>query len=111
MTDTELNKSLCLKLGLPWHEQVDYYTCSCGYTILMRGEVLDIIPLHIKESNPNFTLNAKDLIEAIGLNNLERWFEFSKTIGTVIDCCVYIKLDYVTNPRLLCEAFLEWEGK
>ena len=108
LTDTDINKAVALKLGIEWHERTnaimftDFFSCSCGYQTSNREDFIN----HIKESNPDFTLNAKDLIEIIlqrdDLKGFALFFGFG--LGD-------IELKYVLNSRLLCERFLEWEGK
>ncbi len=90
MTDTELNKAVAEKLGI----KPD--------------------PEWFKEGYPDFTLNAKDLIEV--LMKRDDWIFFREEIGTW-NCyggknvwVSRISLDYILNPRLLCEEYLKWEG-
>jgi hypothetical protein len=112
MTDTELNKAVAEKLGIEWHEvvwkdcvsfKVKY--CSCGYKYGFKDE---------EHSNPDFAANAKDLIEV--LMKRDDWIFFREEIGTW-NCyggknvwVSRISLDYILNPRLLCEEYLKWEG-
>jgi hypothetical protein len=109
MTNTELNRKICKKLGIERHEVVwkDCKTfnvkyCSCGYKYGFKDE---------EHSNPDFAANAKDLIEV--LMKREDWREFKREIGLSPHSpkCLFIDFNYILNPRLLCERFLEWEGK
>ena len=119
MTDTELNKRLCEKLGIEWHEDTSetssffkFFKCSCGKHNFRSVEEIKI---HIQKSNPDFTVNAKTLIEAIKGKEYEGLFFAQLMYGNNanvegIDDDGLIDRDYILNPRLLCERFLEWEG-
>jgi hypothetical protein len=115
MTDT-LNRKVADKLGIHWHEGSMYkepsgnrhYGCSkCGSA----------------ESNPDFTKNAAVLLGE--LKKKDYYDNFMDSIDTMyrvadkkdkdglflyyVDEC-FVNIDYILNPRLLCERFLEWEG-
>ncbi len=111
MTDTELNRKVCKKLGIEWHEVVQrgfQNLCSCGFNCYL----MVTLDKHIKDSNPDFTLNAKDLIEVLMKHTGWRKFRCEILEGNhlrIIDRTDSI-YKYILNPRLLCERFLEWEG-
>ncbi|MDD5006346.1 MAG: hypothetical protein PHS93_09010 [Candidatus Omnitrophica bacterium] len=114
MTNT-LNRKVAEKLGIEWHEvfsikeyltadgYVSIYTCSCGATSKSDQELC---------TNPDFTANAKDLIEV--LMKRDDWNKFRGEILEGNHLRIIDRTDsiykYILNPRLLCEAFLEWEG-
>jgi hypothetical protein len=117
MTDTELNQAVAKKLNIPWHEQVgnngfcDYYKCSCGWEVHVYscgacGQLLN----HCNASNPDFTVNAKVLLEAmkekLGEERYDNFIPFLQqthwfSIEEFIDA-------YILNPRQLCEKFLDF---
>jgi len=128
MTDTELNKKICEKLKIQWHEQVgnngfcDYYKCSCGWEVHVYscgacGQLLN----HCNASNPDFTQNAKVLLDAIKEKlGEERYEEFIRSFTAYTDfrgittymCAVDFINTYIFNPRSLCEKFFEFmEGE
>jgi hypothetical protein len=114
MTDT-LNRKVCEKLGIEWHEEDTEYLYNTGIPkcSTCRNEFVTKNDLdeHIKESNPDFTVNAKDLIEMIDKREDRILLYCSIGCWPTLDGKVLIPHDYVTNPLLLCERFLEWEEK
>jgi len=119
MTNTELNYKVAEKLGIEWHSVKNHGTnddkvcplCTCGKEFITRGDLY----AHVQYDNPDFTLNAKNLIEV--LMKRDDWIFFREEIGTW-NCyggknvwVSRISLDYILNPRLLCEEYLKWEGK
>ena len=127
MTDTELNSAVAKKLNIPWHEQVgnngfcDYYKCSCGWEVHVYscgacGQLLN----HCNAANPDFTQNAKVLLDVMKEKlGEERFAGFIFTVGAYdkadhsvgLNEWISIDLEYILNPRQLCEKFLEWDGK
>jgi hypothetical protein len=112
MTDDQINKLIAEKLGIHWHIGSIYREpngkrrlgCSvCGSI----------------EPNPNFCSNAKVLLGE--LKKKGYWDKFAhqildlKVIVPVGDYqyenIYHVPLAYILNPRLLCEKYLEWEGK
>jgi len=127
MTDTELNSAVAKKLNIQWHEQVgnngfcDYYKCSCGWEVHVYscGAATQLLN-HCNAANPNFTQNAKVLLEVIKEKlGEERYALFINSFTAYTDyrswttymCAVDFINTYILNPRSLCEKFLEWEGK
>jgi hypothetical protein len=121
MTDTELNRAVAKKLGLPWHEASLFtdkvnYKCSCGG--LFRVE---LITEHITASNPDFTQNAKVLLETLKEKlGEERYRKFINSFTSYTDHRPWTTYkptvdfidEFILNPRQLCEKFLEFmEGK
>ena len=126
MTDTELNQAVAKKLNIPWHEQVgnngfcDYYKCSCGWEVHVYscgacGQLLN----HCNASNPDFTVNAKVLLEAMKEKlGEERYRKFINSFTSYTDHRPWTTYkptvdfidEFILNPRSLCEKFLEWEG-
>lgn len=115
MNDTEINKAICKKLGLPWHSEEDnhgnkgYLTeCSCGQKFNTNLELW----LHVDNnpSNPDFLSNA-----AMLLNELDKKDELENFIDSLDIYWFKPTLNFITkyilNPRQLAEEFLRWEGK
>jgi len=88
MTDTELNRAVCEKLGIHFYEA--YQKDRQLFT------------------SPDFTQNAKVLLEAVKDKlSLTDWYTFHRSVGGGIKK-EYIYLTYILNPRQLCEKFLEF---
>ena len=115
MTDTELNRAVAKKLGICWHEALfkgSHICTHCGCFADKNG--LDYF-------NPDFTKNAKVLLDAIKEKlGEERYMEFIHSITSYTDYrgyTTYMSIagfiySYILNPRSLCEKFLEFmEGK
>ena len=117
MTDTELNKKICEKLGICWHEGdcaklSNPYDVRHGQYVLFCKHCKMELDSDYEQHNPDFTQNAKVLLEAMKEElSLTDWYTFHRSVGGGIKK-EYIYLTYILNPRSLCEKFLEFmEGK
>jgi hypothetical protein len=110
MTKTEKNKLACSWLGIEWHEPkgiggrlygyAEYYVCICGIN-------------NCQLPNPDFTQNAKDLIEAVKGKEYENsffaWLMYGDNSAVeAIDDDGLIDRDYILNPEALLDKFLEF---
>ena len=115
MTDTELNKKICEKLGICWHEPLFKGSKVCR----LCGTYCDAESM--SEFNPDFTVNSKVLLDAIKEKlGEERYEKFIRSFTAYTDfrgittymCAVDFINTYILNPRSLCEKLLDFmEGK
>jgi len=113
MTDTELNRKICEKLGICCHEPLFKGSKVCR----LCGTYCDAESM--SEFNPDFTVNSKVLLEAVKEKlGEERYVGFinKKNVGLVgllTDYPIHVHMiavyeTYILNPRSLCEKFLEF---
>ena len=122
---TEKNKRACKLLGICWHE-VDAMSCPIKIEISeLQGGVFKRNIYICKKCgkeyshNPDFTVNAKDLLEAMKEKlGEERYEKFVLTVGVKLKMAMSFKIGYaiyeyyILNPRQLCEEALDFlEGK
>ena len=111
MTDTELNKKICEKLGICCHEPLFKGSKVCR----LCGTYCDAESM--SEFNPDFTVNSKVLQDALKEKlGEERYMEFIHSITSYTDYrgyTTYMSIagfiySYISNPSQLCEKFLEF---
>jgi hypothetical protein len=73
MTRDEVNRRICEKLGICWHEAVIYDGCSCGFS------TLTFLTAHLEtHPNPDFFSDAGKVQLLREMGKLENWQDFGQ---------------------------------
>jgi hypothetical protein len=99
------NRKFAEMNGLCWHfreiAQMGFAKCSCGAEFKYGYELYN----HIHKLNPDFS-DPREVLKVVDRDDLRR---FLRSIAICPD--FFIKIDYITTPGKLQDAWIEWKEK